>query len=364
MDPVKFTALDTAALVAAFIVPGGALLLPGLVMDKLSQTAVATAMAGSPVASQLASILYQFEHKDTEGVDQFDDPVALLGPNIGTEVTVDLADSLVQRIDSIDTSYTLMGLDIEHGNLVSLHASAAYLETVIRAINQMPLVKSGSAFSDSAPVPGTSYLNYDANNNLITGSSSTTDILVGGDGNDILYTNGMNDILAGEGGNDAYVVKLTGATITLDSSGNGDGVDRLFLADRYNTIGWSVSNDGDLTLNVTGKDNVVTSIVMPEWYSDNFSHVSSIHTYSGDPLSPYAFIIPSVFDESRTSSHSFYDVFDIPYFRLGTDKSETIYGSFSNINEALIGYGGHDTLHGWNGDDTIYGDNEPGVFFQ
>jgi Ca2+-binding RTX toxin-like protein len=111
--------------------------------------------------------------------------------------------------------------------------------------------------------------------------SSTSPILTGGVGNDVLFGSSGNDVLTGNGGNDVY------------RFGRGDGQDHIVNAVASNTSAhgeldlgsgvhadqlWLQRSGKDLTISILGTHDRVT---IDGWYNSNSSKLSEIKTADG-----------------------------------------------------------------------------------
>ena len=167
-------------------------------------------------------------------------------------------------------------------------------------------------------------------------------IIEGGDGNDIISSNGYtksinggvgNDTLNGGYGDDTYIYnKGDGADTITDYGGNnilklGAGLDKKDLIVSHNSNGYIL---------LSFKDNASDSITLTS------PNIQVVEFANGDKMN---------IDEIKKLS------------LIGDDTDNTIYGYY-NENNTLIGNGGNDTLHGGygnniliggNGNDTLYG---------
>ncbi|MFZ4525577.1 MAG: DUF4347 domain-containing protein [Chlorobium sp.] len=297
--------------------------------------------------------LYQFEHK-VDG--PYGDPVAALGNEIGQFIAIDLSTVTNLNNEDIDQRYATLNGGGATG--MYLHSSAAYVESLLRAL-------SGSKLLATTPDP-------DYANQLIT----LPQTLSATEGNDLIYLNsdtlsrqgvanalnafGGNDILIasaetpqlatvyGSEGVDSFIVNSLGVNIIIGGL-SGEHCDNLYF-NMFGQISADVSGD-DLVLTFkTGGETETSTVEIRNWYSGTqnyqLAEIGKIR-----PIPDYYW---------NFENYSFASL-NIPLFREGTANDDNeIYGS-SVEGDTMHGYAGNDNLYGRGGNDLIYGDDEAGT---
>jgi Ca2+-binding RTX toxin-like protein len=191
-------------------------------------------------------------------------------------------------------------------------------------------------------------LNFNINNNLITGTvnnetlygMSGDDIingLVGDDfldareGDDILTGGKGNDTLLGRSGNDTYIFNIGDGIDKISESGNIDDIDKIVFGEGITKDSLIVRREGNYNLLI--EYSATDKITIQNWFSGASYQIERFEFADGTALVPSDLL---KYDSKVT----------------GTIANETLYGM--NGNDVITGNGGtQDNLYGGDGDDTL-----------
>lgn len=180
---------------------------------------------------------------------------------------------------------------------------------------------------------------------VLVGGEFDYNLILAGDGNDLIYAGLVSNDLYGGKGNDTYVISAAAENNIHDTEGSNhltvDGIS-------YNDLTWYV--DG-------------TTLNLQDLFGNTFASVDDM-----DHLSSITFLQ----DQATISTADLYSYAFTPYFVTEGDDTLNLMGAFSGLSIDLLGgndevYGsswgdiihggeGNDRLDGGTGNDTFYGD--------
>ena len=201
----------------------------------------------------------------------------------------------------------------------------------------------------------------DGNDQLYGGAGNDTlnggygnDLLVGGDGDDALYGNQGSDTLIGGAGND---ILNGGQGNDIYEFGVGDGIDTIIDTDKYSNVDIikmqkgitptdvvveKVGNNLELSL-VNGTDKIIVSDYFNPYY---FKGTGYDPTCKANKIEEIHFADGTVWDIDYISRQV--------AMLVGTEEKDTITG-YDDKNDIIQGLGGNDVLSGLDGNDKLYG---------
>lgn len=202
---------------------------------------------------------------------------------------------------------------------------------------------------------GNDVLNGGSGNDVLTDVGGTSNLLVGGNGNDTLWALSPNgqDVLLGGAGNDTLYSIVGGTNIAVGGAGadtvisRGTDVavtDASDIAISFQDRGQNIALDngvlyvmGGGNINITEQNGIITVIQEGSVSTFNSSDVNFIAGI-GDPVNDDVFV-------NNTSKQSVY---------YGAGGNDTLVGG--SARDILKGGGGNDVIVGRGGDDDITGD--------
>lgn len=242
-------------------------------------------------ASLYRDRMFQFEHEETaDGV--VDDPVASLGTNVGSTLTIDLADDIATRYAALANT-----------GLTGLHSMDAYQESMYRAIYGMDLIASDTTYTiDQLPTLPQQTSTTWGNDKLV----SYWGDLNGGGGNDILL--GNHGTLTGGSGDDIYVITQQGAKVTITGN-HADQGDRLYLGSGFAESQLSSRQVGsDLLLHFDHGNTLSSDITIKNWYAGGTAYQLSEIAFLNGTANSTSYLTTDTYVNGSQQAHSLRDL--------------------------------------------------------